>query len=149
MRHFSRAALLGLSLSGSLSLAAAQTAPATPAAPATSKATVSAATARAASSLAVEVSGAVKGQIVGCPASLKVSAAAVCLYVKNSPASLRALVRGKLGARALGDWKTPANSKASSLLVSGSANGPVAAYLLMAPLSATETLLVVDAAQAT
>ena len=147
MRQLSSAALLGLGFSGFLSLAAAQTAPATPAA--APKATVSAATARAASSLAVEISGAVKGQIVSCPGTLKVSAAAVCLYVKNSPASTRALVRGKLGTRALGDWKTPANSQASSLLVSGTANGPVAAYLLMAPLSATETLLVVDAAQAT
>lgn len=150
MRQLSRATLLGLGFSGFLSLAAAQTAPASPATPAAApKATVSAATARAASSLAVELSGAVKGQIVSCPGSLKVSAAAVCLYVKNSPASLRALVRGKLGARALGDWKTPSGSQASSLLVSGTANGPVAAYLLMAPLSTTETLLVVDAAQAT
>ncbi len=151
MRSLPHVALLGLGLSGVLGLAAAQTqaAPATPAAPAAApKATVSAATARLASSLAIELSGAAKGQILSCPSSLKVSPAAVCLYVKNSSASLRALVRGKLGARALGDWKTPAGSQASSLLVSGSANGPVGAYLLLAPLSATETLLVVDEAQA-
>lgn len=154
MRQFSKSArVVGLLLTGFLGAAAAQTqtAPttplpaATPARPVTGT-PVSAATARAVSSVAVEISGTVKGQIVSCPATLKVSTSAVCLYVKNAPASLRPLVRGKLGARALGDWKT--SGQASSLLVSGTANGPVAAFVLMAPLAERETLLVVDMAQA-
>lgn len=141
--------MAGLLSTGWLASAGAQTTtpPATaaprPAAPGTG---VSAATARAVSSVAVEISGTVKGQIVSCPKTLKVSAAAVCLYVQNTPASLRPLVRGKLGARALADWKT--SGQASSLLVSGTPNGPVAAFVLMAPLAQRETLLVVDVAQA-
>lgn len=118
-------------------------APATPARPAAS---VSAATAKAASSLAVEVSGTLRGQIVSCPGALRVSASAVCLYVPNAPASLRPLVRGKLGARALGDWKTTPSGKASSLLVSATPGGPVGAYVLLSALSDRETLVVVDAA---
>jgi hypothetical protein len=154
MRQFSKSArVAGLLLTGFLGAAAAQTqtAPTTPPPAATpvrpvTGTPVSAATARAVSSVAVEISGTVKGQIVSCPATLKVSISAVCLYVKNAPASLRPLVRGKLGARALGDWKT--SGQASSLLVSGTANGPVAAFVLMAPLAERETLLVVDVAQA-
>jgi len=156
MRQVSKVVrVAGLLLTGFLGAASAQgttppASPATPARPASAApapgAAVSAATARAVSSVAIEISGTVKGQIVSCPRTLKVSAAAVCLYVQNAPASLRPLVRGKLGARALADWKTA--GKASSLLVSGTANGPVAAFVLMAPLTERETLLVVDVAQA-
>ncbi|WP_034387514.1 hypothetical protein [Deinococcus sp. YIM 77859] len=134
----------GLLLTGTLGTAGAQaSAPSTPPAPAHA---VSAATTRTVSSVAVEVSGTVKGQIVSCPKSLKVSPAAVCLYVQNTPASLRPLIRGKLGTRALGDWKT--SGQASSLLVASTASGPAGAAVLMAPLSERETLLIVDAVQA-
>ncbi|MBB5233230.1 hypothetical protein [Deinococcus budaensis] len=151
MRQVSKVVrVAGLLLTGGLSSASAQaTTPTAPAAPRPAAApgtAVSAATARAVSSVAVEISGTVRGQIVSCPKTLKVSAAAVCLYVQNTPSSLRPLVRGKLGTRALADWKT--SGQASSLLVSGAANGPVAAFVLMAPLSERETLLVVDVAQA-
>lgn len=132
----------GLLLTGALGLAGAQGTASSP----SPSATVSAATTRVVSSVAVEVSGTVKGQIVSCPKSLKVSAAAVCLYVQNTPAALRPLVRGKLGTRALGDWKTA--GQASSLLVAGTANGPAGAAVLMAPLSERETLVIVDAVQA-
>ncbi|WP_102125075.1 hypothetical protein [Deinococcus planocerae] len=141
----------GLLLAGFSGVVAAQgtatpARPATPAAPARPAATISAATARAASSLAVEVSGTVRGQIVSCPAALRVSPSAVCLYVQNAPAALRPLVRGKLGARALGDWRNTPSGKASSLLVSATPNGPVGAYVLLSALSDRETLVVVDAA---
>ncbi|THF70076.1 hypothetical protein E7T06_09230 [Deinococcus sp. Arct2-2] len=140
----------------------AQTAPAQPAAPATTPApptapatqparaplpgAASAATARAASAIAVEVGGVIKGQIVACPAALKLSVRAVCLYSKNSPASLRPLIRGKLAGRALGDWKTTGTS--STLLASETVNGPVGAFVLLRGLSATESLVVVDAVTA-
>lgn len=138
----------GLLLSGVLSAASAQGTP-SPAAPARTvvAAPVSAATARGVSSVAVEISGTVKGQIVACPKTLKVSAAAVCLYVRNTPAALRPLVRGKLGARAQGDWK--GSAQASSLLVTATAGNPANTFVLMAPLSTQETLLVVDTGQAT
>ncbi len=145
------AGLLLAGLSGAVSAqgTAAPARPAsTPAAPArpAASASVSAATTKAASSLAVEVSGTVRGQIVSCPAALRVGASAVCLYVQNAPAALRPLVRGKLGARALGDWKSTPSGKASSLLVSSAPNGPVAAYVLLTALGDRETLVVVDAA---
>ncbi|GAA5531666.1 hypothetical protein Dalu01_00039 [Deinococcus aluminii] len=154
MRQVSKAVrVAGLLLTGFLGVAGAQgtttpaTTPAAPARPATAT-PVAANTARTVSSVAVEISGTVKGQIVACPKTLKVSAAAVCLYVQNTPASLRPLVRGRLGARALGDWKTSSNGQASSLLVSGTPGGPLGAFVLMAPLTERETLLVVDTAQA-
>ncbi|ABF45297.1 MULTISPECIES: hypothetical protein [Deinococcus] len=140
--------VVGLGLTGLLGGAGAQgttTNTPTPAAP-TKSTPVAANTARTASSVAVEISGTVKGQIVACPKALKVSAAAVCLYVQNTPSSLRPLVRGKLGARALGDWKT--SGQASSLLVSDTPNGPLGAFVLLAPLTANESLVVVDAVQA-
>ncbi|MEF2277961.1 hypothetical protein V3W47_06580 [Deinococcus sp. YIM 134068] len=160
MRQFSHAVrVAGLILAGLAGGAAAQgTAPATPAtppaAPAPSAAPAqpataqpgsraSAATVRVVSSVAVEISGAVRGQIVSCPATLRVSPSAVCLYVQSPPASLRPLVRGKLGARALGDWRTA--GQASSLPVSATPNGPLGAYVLLTALSDRETLLVVDA----
>ncbi|SMB93524.1 hypothetical protein [Deinococcus hopiensis] len=140
-----------LALTCLLGVAAAQgAAPATPApaaatpAKAAANTPVSGTTSRAASSVAIEVSAAVKGQIVSCPGTLKVGPAAVCLYVKASPASVRPLIRAKLGARALGDWKT--TGKASSLLVGAAPGGAVSAYVLLAPLTEAETLLVVDAA---
>ncbi|EYB66729.1 hypothetical protein DEIPH_ctg079orf0136 [Deinococcus phoenicis] len=150
MRKVSKAfRLAGLCLTGVLSVAGAQ-GTGTPAAPARAATTtpVSANTVRSVSSVAVEISGTVKGQIVACPRTLKVSPAAVCLYVQGAPTTLRPLVRGKLGARALGDWKTAGTGKASSLLVSATAGGPVGSFVLMAPLSDKETLLVVDVAQA-
>lgn len=145
MRQVSKAVrVASLGLTGVLGVAGAQgtTMPAVPA----NNAPVVANTTRTASSVAVEISGTVKGQIVSCPKTLRVSAAAVCLYVKNTPSSLRPLVRGKLGARALGDWKT--SGQASSLLVSDTPNGPLGAFVLLAPLTATESLVVVDAVQA-
>lgn len=158
MREVSKVVrLAGLCLTGVLSMAGAQSTPPAPAtaAPATATParaattpTVAGNTARAVSSVAVGISGTVKGQIVSCPRTLKVSSAAVCLYVPGTPNTLRPLIRGQLGTRALGDWKTAASGKASSLLVSGTAGGPVGAYVLMAPLTEKETLLVVDVAQA-
>ncbi|MFC5848029.1 hypothetical protein [Deinococcus petrolearius] len=128
----------------------AQTAPApsspVPAAPAQAVPArrASGATSRVASAVAVTVSKAVAGQIVGCPAGLKVSPQAVCLYSKQAAASVRPAVRGALGALVLGDWKT--SGPASSLLVRASAGGPLGAYVLLSPVTAQETLLVVDAA---
>ncbi|WP_019586795.1 hypothetical protein [Deinococcus apachensis] len=145
MREVSKVACVaGLLFSGVSGVAGAQgtSSPAAPARAATTP--VSAATARGASSVAVEISGTVQGQIVACPKTLKVSAAAVCLYVRNTPASLRPLVRGKLGTRAQGDWKT--SGQASSLLVASAAGGAANTFVLMAPLSAQESLLVVDTA---
>ena len=104
----------------------------------------SGATSRVASAVAVTVSKAVSGQIVGCPAGLKVSAQAVCLYSKQTAAAVRPSVRGALGSLVLGDWKTV--GQASSLLVRASAGGPLGAYVLLSPVTAQETLLVVDAA---
>ncbi|MDB5044857.1 MAG: hypothetical protein JWQ08_907 [Deinococcus sp.] len=130
-------------------------APATPAVPATTSqpartpvaGAASAATTRAASAIAVEVGSVIKGQIVTCPAALKLSVQAVCLYSKNSPATLRTLVRGKLAGRALGEWKTTGTS--STLLASETINGPVGAFVLLRGLSATESLVVIDAVTAT
>ncbi|AFD25443.1 hypothetical protein DGo_CA1516 [Deinococcus gobiensis I-0] len=99
-----------------------------------------------ASAVAVTVSKAVSGQIVGCPAGLKVSAQAVCLYSKQAAAAVRPAVRGALGSLVLGDWKT--SGQASSLLVRAGAGGPLGAYVLLSPVAAQETLLVVDAASA-
>lgn len=124
----------------------ASPAPATaaPAAPARTATPASGATSRVASAVAVTVSKAVSGQIVGCPAGLKVSAQAVCLYSRQAAASVRPAVRGALGSLVLGDWKT--SGQASSLLVRASAGGPLGAYVLLSPVAAQETLLVVDAA---
>lgn len=150
--------LPALLLSG---IGAAQTAPAQPAAPTPAAApatapaqparaplpgAASAATARAASAVAVEVGGVIKGQIVACPAALKLSVRAVCLYSKNSPTSLRPLIRGKLAGKALGDWKTTGTS--STLLASETVNGPVGAFVLLRGLSATESLVAIDAVTA-
>lgn len=138
MSAFSKAAFaLSLGLTCFPGLAAAQGTPA----PAT-RAAISVATNRAVSSVAVEISAAVKGKIMPCPKALKVSASAVCLYVQSPPATLRPLVRGKLGTRAAGDWK--AAGKSSSLLVSAAAGGPASAFLLMTPLGDRESLLVVE-----
>lgn len=145
MSAFSKTAFaLSLGLTCFPGLVAAQGTPAPRAAQAPS---VSAATNRAVSSVAVEISAVVKGKIVSCPKTLKVSASAVCLYVQNAPASLRPLVRGRLGARAAGDWKTAGQS--SSLLVSAAAGGPASAFVLLSPLGDRESLVVVDAPQQT
>ena len=108
-----------------------------PAAPASSQGMVSA--------LAVEVSGALGGRLVSCPSGLKVSAGAVCLYAKNGLPALRSLLRGRLAARAVGDWKSSPDSRSGSLLVR---SGGSSAFLLLAQLSPSETLVVVDSLRA-
>jgi hypothetical protein len=123
--------------------APAQAAPATPA-PAKAATTPAAAGTGAlsvSSALAVEVSGAVKGRIILCPKGLKLSGSAVCLYAKNTLPALRSLLRGKLSGRIASDWKTSAASRSSSLIVkSGTQN----AFVLLAEISPTETLVVLD-----
>lgn len=115
---------------------------ATPAKPVASSA--SAATSRVVSALSINISKTVKGQLLSCPKALKVSPLAVCLYSKSALATVRPSVRGVVGSQALGDWKT--SGQASSLLVQEAGN--VAAFVLLTPLTAQETLIVVDAAQA-
>ncbi|MVN85365.1 hypothetical protein GO986_01110 [Deinococcus sp. HMF7620] len=144
MRFLVLSATLTLSALLCAPAAAQATTPATPAA--APKGVSSAATTKAVSALSVEVSAAVKGRILTCPAALKLSAQAVCLYAQSAPASLRPLVRGKLSTRAQGDWK--ASGKSSVLLVKDAASGPVSAYVLLSPISDKETLVVVDTAQA-
>lgn len=134
---------LGFALLGPASLAQTaptQTAPAqsAPAAPAKAPA-ASATTNRAVSALAVEVGSVVKGRLLDCPASLKLSGNAVCLYVQTPAAALRPLVKGRLAARA-GDWKT--TGKASVLLVKDTP----ANFVMLSALNDKETLVVVDAA---
>ncbi|MFC4639442.1 hypothetical protein [Deinococcus hohokamensis] len=142
---------LTLLTAGVLASASAQTTPATaPAAPARPAATTprpSAATARVASAVAIELSALAKGQIIRCPAALRLDPQAVCLYTKSSASALKPLVRGKLGTRAVGDWK--AGAKSSSLFVAEKAGGPVAAFVLISDLGAGESLMVIDAVQAT
>lgn len=83
----------------------------------------------------------VKGRLVACPKGLKLSGSAVCLYTQNTLPILRSLLRSKLSSRILSDWKTGATEKTSSLVIkAGSQN----AFVLLAQLSATETLVVVD-----
>lgn len=149
-------ALLSVSVMLAGSLASAQTAPSAPApakpaaaAPAPSSAPVktssgsaSGATNPAASVTAVTVNRAIKGQFLRCPATLKVSRQAVCLYVKAAASSLQPTIKASLGNLALGDWKTA--GQASSLLVRESANGNLGAYVLLSPLTATESLVIVD-----
>ncbi|GGL72377.1 hypothetical protein GCM10010840_08150 [Deinococcus aerolatus] len=131
------ASLAAASLSGP---SLAQTAAPRPAA-------ASAATTQAASAVAVEISAAVRGQIISCPASLKLSPRAVCLYVPSGSASLRPLIAGKLSGRTAAGWKT--TGKTSTLLVSQKAGGPLGAFVLLSALNDKESLVVVDAAQAT
>ena len=120
-----------------------QAAPAssTPAKPSTLAAPASAGSLNVSSALAVEVSGAVKGRLISCPKGLKLSGSAVCLYTKNTLPALRSLLRGKLSGRIASDWKTSAANRSSSLIVkSGGQN----AFVLLAEISATETLVVLD-----
>lgn len=125
----------------------AQTTPAqtTPAQAAPAKGSVSAATDRAVSALAIEVSGVAKGRIVSCPAALKLSVNAVCVYSQSAAGTLRPLVKGRLGARASGDWKS---SGKSSVLLAAPAGGKASAFVLLNPMSDTETLVVVDTLKA-
>ncbi|WP_424949703.1 hypothetical protein [Deinococcus sp.] len=125
----------------------AQTAPATPAPVAPVVAPRNAApltlpgSSNVASALGIEVSATVKGRLINCPKTLKVSGGAVCLYTQNTLPVLRSLLRGKFSGRIVSDWKTGAGEKSASLLVkAGSQN----AYVLLAQLSPTETLVVVD-----
>ncbi|WP_022801811.1 hypothetical protein [Deinococcus ficus] len=151
-----KGSLFAVLTAGLLASATAQTAPATPPATGTPAATpakpaapatpVSAATSKAASEIAVTVSGAVKGQIVRCPASLKLSAQAVCLYVKSEQALLRPIVKAKFPGRVTGDWKVM--GKAASLVVNDRAGGTPAALVLLNSMTATETLVVVEAVKA-
>jgi hypothetical protein len=91
------------------------------------------------------VSGAVKGRLVDCPKGLKLGASAVCLYTKNTLPALRSILRGKLSGRVVSDWKSGAGDKTASLVVkSGTQN----AFVLLAQLSPTETLVVVDGVKA-
>ncbi|WP_407539829.1 hypothetical protein Q0M94_00045 [Deinococcus radiomollis] len=162
LRHARLAALsLILTVTAAAQTSYAQTAPATPAAPvqavpATTPATpaapapVAPATRTAptgpsslpvSSALAVEVSAVVKGRLVSCPKGLKLSGSAVCLYTQNTLPILRSLLRAKLSSRILSDWKTGATEKTSSLVIKAGAQN---AFVLLAQLSATETLVVVD-----
>lgn len=129
-------------------VASAQTAPAQTAPAQTAPAkvgSVSAATDRAVSALAIEVSGVAKGRIVSCPAALKLSANAVCVYSQSASGTLRPLLKGRLGVRASGDWKS---SGKSSVLLAAPAGGKASAFVLLSPMSDTETLVVVDALKA-
>lgn len=145
-------ALLTAALTSALataSLSSAQTAAPSTAAPATAtpaRVAVTNVPSPVASALAVQVSSAVKGQLVRCPAGLKVSGQAVCLYVKSAQAPLRPAIRTKLAGRALTDWKT--SGKAASLLVADRVGGPVSAFVMLTSLSDTETLVVVEAVKA-
>ncbi|MGY2894991.1 hypothetical protein [Deinococcus sp. UYEF24] len=126
-------------------VAPATTAPATrttPTAPVTGTPTTGASgNLPVSSALAVEVSAVVKGRLVACPKGLKLSGSAVCLYTQNTLPILRSLLRSKLSSRILSDWKTGATEKTSSLVIkAGSQN----AFVLLAQLSATESLVVVD-----
>lgn len=145
-------ALMCMAVGGTATAQTAPTAPAqttqvapTPAKPAPIK-PASGATAKSASAIAIEVSAAVKGQMVTCPAALKLSPRAVCLYVKNSAATLRPAILGKLGNRAVGEWKT--TGKSSTLLVTEALGGPVSAFVLLSNLAEQESLVAVDALQA-
>lgn len=134
--RYARLAALSLALTAPLAAqnAQAQTSPAQAPAAASSSLPVS-------SALAVEVSGLVKGRLVPCPKGLKLSGSAVCLYTQNTLPVLRSLLRGKLSSRILSDWKTGATEKTSSLVIkAGSQN----AFILLAQMSATEALVVVD-----
>lgn len=138
------AALLAASL---LPGALAQTAAPAPAPAKATAATVSPVTDRTVSGVAIAVSRAVSGQLVSCPSKLKVSRQAVCLYSKQAAAQARTQVRTALGSQAVGDWKVngqTTGTQSGSLLVKDTAGKP-GAYVLSAPLSANETLLIVDA----
>jgi len=127
--------------------APAQTVPAPATAPASTPAvpkggvTTLPGSSNVASALGIEVSGTVKGRLVSCPKGLKVNSGAVCLYTQNTLPILRSLLRGKFNGRIVSDWKTGASEKTASLLVKSGAQN---AYVLLAQLSATETLVVVD-----
>ncbi|WP_237724603.1 hypothetical protein [Deinococcus alpinitundrae] len=110
-----------------------------PATPATPKAPVRLnVPGNAASALGIEVSGVVSGRLLGCPKALKLSAGALCLYAANSASTLRPAIKTKLGTRA-GEWKL--SGKASSLAVT---SGKSLSLVLLAEISAKETLVVVD-----
>ncbi|CAM3717397.1 hypothetical protein [Deinococcus frigens] len=143
-RSSARALLLsGATVLGALTLGAAS---AQTAAPTPRPAASSAATTQAVSAISIEISAAAKGQIISCPASLKLSPRAVCLYAANGVATLRPVIAGKLSGRTVGGWKT--TGKASTLLVSERAGGPLGAFVLLSALNDKESLVVVDAAQA-
>ncbi|GGQ96949.1 hypothetical protein [Deinococcus ruber] len=135
--------LVALGLGVLAPLAQAQTAPAAPAPAATSS--VPSAAASLSSALGVEVSGFIKGRLVPCPKGLKLASSAVCLYTVNTLPSLRSLLRGKLAGRTVGDWKTTPGDKSASLLLKVNNQN---AFVLLAQLSATESLVVLDAVSA-
>lgn len=129
--------------------APATTAPAAPPSaaptPVAPKATTSAATTQMVSAVAIELSAAVRGQIVACPAALTLSPRAVCLYVKSGVASLRPLIKGRLARRAIGEWKT--SGKYGTLLVAPQAGGAPSAFVMLSSLADQEALVAVDAVQ--
>lgn len=127
---------------GAQTTPAAPTSAPAPTAPAKPSSPTSAATSRAASATAITVSKAIKGQLINCPTKLKVSKQAVCLYVKAAAAGLRLPIKDSLGGLPVGDWKTVGT--ASSLLVRETPTGNLGAFVLLSPLSAAETLVVVD-----
>ena len=137
-------ALSPLLLAASLFLAgaasaqtAAPAAPAAPAPPAASPLRLNV-PGNTTSALGIEVSGAVRGRLIGCPKALRVSPNALCFYTQGAAAALRPIIKGQLGTRA-GNWKMA--GKASSLAVS---SGNTLALVLLAQISDTETLVVVD-----
>ncbi|WP_309573194.1 hypothetical protein [Deinococcus sp.] len=139
--------LLAVAALGSSVHAGAQTTPAAtpPASTAPTPSAPSSATTQAVSSVAVDISAAVRGQIVSCPAALKLSPSAVCLYAKSGAVTLRPLIKGRLAGRAVGEWKTA--GKASTLLVTARAGAPVGAFVLLSALADQESLVVVDSVQ--
>lgn len=141
---FRRTPARALLLAAAAALGVAGSVSAQTAAPKTAAA--SGATTQAASAIAVEISAVIKGQIIGCPSSLKLSPRAVCLYVQGGAPTLRPLIAGKLSGRTAGAWKT--TGKTSTLLVSQKAGGPLGAFVLLSALNDKESLVVVDAAQA-
>ncbi len=114
----------------------------TSAAPRAGTVAASGVTSPSASATAITVNRAIKGQFLKCPASLKVSKQAVCLYVKTAASSLQPTIKSSLGNLVLGDWKT--SGKASSLLVRDSPNGNLGAFVLLSALTPTESLVVID-----
>ena len=112
-------------------------APAAPATPAPSGVRVNVPS-NAASALGIEVSRVAKGRLVNCPTALKLSPNALCFYSLGAAPSLRPLIKDQLGKRA-GEWKMA--GKASSLAVT---SGQTLALVLLAQISPTETVVVVD-----
>lgn len=137
------AALLGAAQAQQTQPAQARPAQAQPAQAPAGKPPVSAQTDRQISALAVSVGKVATGRLVACPAGLRLSPNAVCLYSPVAAGGLRPLIRGAVSAE--GDWKT--SGQAAALAVKQGSATPNA-YVLLVPLSAKESLLVMDRAGA-